>query len=172
MKKSGRLIRAGWVCLHAGVGLAGAAHAQGVVHHQEHAQSPYASSVVVPSGYTTFYMSGSGPTIADPTAPKGAVSSFGDTVVQTTSTLAGLKNKLTQLGLTFADVVQARVYLVGDPARGGKMDFAGMNGAWLKVFGVPDQPNKPARTTIQVAGLPVSGALVEIELVAVKRVGS
>ena len=126
----------------------------------------------MPSGYTTFHMSGSGPTIADPTAPGGAASSFGDTVVQTTSTLAGLKNKLAQPGSLFADVVQARAYPVGDPARGGRMEFAGTNGLWLKVFGIPDRPDKPARTTIQVAGLPVSGALVDIDLVAVKHVGS
>ena len=105
-----------------------------------------------------------------PAAPKGSVESQGNTVQQTTSTLAGLKDKLAKLGLTFGDVVQARVFLAADPTNGGKMDFAGMNGAWMKVFGTPDQPNKPARATVQVANLVRPGALVEIEFVAVKKI--
>jgi len=40
----------------------------------------------------------------------------------------------------------------------------------MKVFGTAAQPNKPARATVQVANLVVPGALVEIELVAVKKV--
>ena len=47
-----------------------------------------------------------------------------------------------------------------------------MNSAWLKVFGTPDQPNKPARATIQAANLVAPGALVEIEFVAAKKVKS
>jgi enamine deaminase RidA (YjgF/YER057c/UK114 family) len=144
--------------------------ADNVVHNQEAANSPFASSVVVPPGYATYYISGSGPTVADPNAPAGSVQRLGNTVTQTTSTLEGLRQRLAQMGLTFGDVVQGRVYLGADPYNGGKMDYAGMNGAWMKVFGTPDQPNKPARATVQVANLVVPGALVEIELVAVKKV--
>ena len=97
--------------------------------------------------------------------------SLGNTVTQTTTCLAGLKDKLAKLGLTFGDVVQARVFLAADPMNGGKMDFAGMNSAWQKVFGTPAQPHKPARATVQVANLVVPGALVEIEFVAVKKQG-
>ena len=82
-----------------------------VVHNQEAANSPFASSVVVPPGYATYYISGSGPTVADPNAPAGSVQRLGNTVTQTTSTLEGLRQRLAQLGLTFADVVQGRVYL-------------------------------------------------------------
>jgi enamine deaminase RidA (YjgF/YER057c/UK114 family) len=145
------------------------AMAAGVVHNQEDPNSPFASSVVVPPGYTTYYISGSGPLVVNPKAPKDSIASYGNTVQQTTSTLAGLKAQLAKLGLTFADVVQARVFLAADPANGGKMDFAGMNSAWKKVFGTPDQPNKPARATIQAANLVKLGALVEIEFVAVKK---
>ncbi len=35
----------------------------------------------------------------------------------------------------------------------GKLDFAGMNTAYAKFFGTPEQPNKPARSTFQVAAL-------------------
>jgi enamine deaminase RidA (YjgF/YER057c/UK114 family) len=161
---------AGAVAVFALCTFTGAAMAQDVMHNQENAASPFASSVAVPPGYTTYYISGSGPAVADPSAPKGTVESLGNTWTQTTSTLAGLKDKLTKLGLTFGDVVQARAFLAADPTNGGKMDYAGMNSAWMKVFGTPDQPNKPARATVQVANLVVPGALVEIELVAAKKI--
>ena len=68
------------------------------------------------------------------------------------------------MGLTFGDVVQAHVFLAGDPAKGGKMDFAGMNSSWFKEFGTAAQPNKPARAAFQVAALAGRDALVEIEI--------
>jgi enamine deaminase RidA (YjgF/YER057c/UK114 family) len=66
------------------------------------------------------------------------------------------------------DVVMMHVYLVGDPAIGGKLDFAGMNAAYSQFFGTRAQPNKPARSAVQVAALAVPGPLVEIEAIAVK----
>ena len=66
-----------------------------------------------------------------------------------------------------SDVVMMHVYLVADPAS-GKMDFAGMNAGFMQFFGTAAQPNKPARTTVQVAGLVGAGALVEIDAVAAK----
>ena len=131
------------------------ANAADVVHNQENAKSPIASSTMVPPGYSTFYISG--------TTGKGA-----DTAEQTAATLTGLKAQMAKLGLTFGDIVQAHVFLVADP-KTGKMDFAGMNGSWMKEFGTAEQPNKPARVTVQVAGLAGGDALVEIEFVAVKK---
>lgn len=128
-----------------------------------------AAAVTVPPGYTIYYISGAGPAVADPKAPAGSPERFGTTETQTESTLAKLKTSLGKLGLTFGDVVAAHVYLVGDPANGGNMDFAGMNKAWSKEFGTPAQPNKPARAAVQVAGLAMPGALVEIEFVAAKK---
>jgi enamine deaminase RidA (YjgF/YER057c/UK114 family) len=156
----------------AAFGFSGPATAQSVTHNQENARSPFASSVVVPPGYTTYYISGSGPTVTNPKAPKDSVQSFGDTATQTRTTLEGLKAKMARLGLTFGDVVQARVYLAADPMNGGEMNSAAMNGAWMKFFGTPAQPNKPARATIQAAKLVKPGALVEIEFVAVKKAGA
>ena len=74
-----------------------------------------------------------------------------------------------KLGLGFGDVVQAHVFMAPDPALNGAMDFAGMNKEWSKKFGTPEQPNKPARTTVKVAGLASPGGLVEIEFIAVKK---
>lgn len=135
---------------------AGHAADSAVLHRQENATSPFASSVYVPPGYGTYFVSG---------IPGRA----GDTAAQTKAVLDRLKAQLAALGLTFGDVVQAHVFLVGDPAKGGKMDFAGMNAAWFKEFGTAEQPNKPARATIQVSGLAEGAALVEIEMTAVKK---
>ncbi len=127
-----------------------------VMHNQENAKAPFASSVMVPTGYNTYYISGS--------AGKGA-----DTAAQTAATLESLKAQLAKLGLNFGDVVQAHVFLVGDPAKGGKMDFSGMNSSWFKEFGTAEQPNKPARAAFQVSALAGSDNLVEIEFIAVKK---
>ena len=120
-------------------------------------KSPIAQAVTVPEGYKTYYISGTpgGPT--------------GDTHAQTVSSLAKIKDTLTALGLTFGDVVKATVFMVGDPAKDGEIDFPAMNQAWSEQFGTPQQPNKPARSTVKVAGLAGKGALVEIEMVAVKK---
>jgi enamine deaminase RidA (YjgF/YER057c/UK114 family) len=143
--------------LAAGLFISGAVAADmTVMHSQENAKAPFASSVKVPAGYDTYYISGS--------AGKGA-----DTAAQTAATLDSLKAQLTKLGLTFGDVVQAHVFLVGDPAKGGKMDFAGMNSSWFKEFGTAGQPNKPARAAFQVAALAGPDNLVEIEFIAVKK---
>ncbi|HTI67093.1 MAG TPA: Rid family hydrolase, partial [Caulobacteraceae bacterium] len=72
-------------------------------------------------------------------------------------------------GLSFADVTMMNVYLVGDPAKEGKMDAAGMNEAYRLYFGTPAQPNKPARVTVQVAALGGPTTLVEISLQAARQ---
>jgi len=141
------------------------------VVHTGAATSPIASSVAVPPGYTTVYVSGMVPAVAHPEAEKGSIASFGTTEEQTESVLGKIEAELKAQGMTFKDVVQMRVYLAGDPAMGGKMDFAGMMKAYSRHFGTADQPNKPARATIQVAALAAPGFLVEIEVVAVKPAG-
>jgi enamine deaminase RidA (YjgF/YER057c/UK114 family) len=60
------------------------------------------------------------------------------------------------------------VFLGGDPAKGGRMDFAGILEAYSQHFGTKEQPNLPARSTVQVAGLVAPGMLVEIEVILAK----
>ena len=126
------------------------------------------AAVVVPPGYTTYYISGTPAGPKDPNAPAGSPGRWGDTTQQTDDSLTKLEATLKQLGLTFGDVVKATVFLVGDPAKGGQLDFPAMNAEWSKRFGTAAQPNKPARSTVQVT-LATPGALVEIELIAVKK---
>jgi enamine deaminase RidA (YjgF/YER057c/UK114 family) len=79
-----------------------------------------------------------------------------------------IQTLLKEQGLGMGDVVMMRVYMAADPAMGNKLDFAGMNAAYAKYFGTPDQPNKPARSTVQVAALVAAGACLEVEVQAAR----
>ena len=99
---------------------------------------------------------------------EGRTAVYGDTKSQTESVLKKIEAILKDQGLAMSDIVVMHVYLAGDPAAGNKMDFAGMNASFAQYFGTAAQPNKPARSTVQVAALVVPGALVEIDAVAVR----
>jgi enamine deaminase RidA (YjgF/YER057c/UK114 family) len=76
-----------------------------------------------------------------------------------------MEASLDNLGLSFGDVVKMTVFLVGDPELDGRMDFAGFMRAYSKHFGTEAQPNKPARSAIQVAALARPNVFIEIEVV-------
>ena len=140
--------------------------AQTNVRHIQDEDRPIATGVWVGD---TLYLSGQ---LAAPITPadaaKGTPAVYGDTEAQTQSTLTKIQAALKTEGLTMGDVVMMRVYLVGDPAKGGKLDFPGMMAAYTRFFGTKDQPNKPARSAMQVAALAAPWALVEIEVIAAK----
>ena len=48
------------------------------------------------------------------------------------------------------------------------MEFVGLMRAYSAAFGTATGGRLPARTTVQVAALPLPGALVEIEVVAAR----
>jgi enamine deaminase RidA (YjgF/YER057c/UK114 family) len=149
------------------------AHAAEVVRHPLGGGStfPIARAVAVPAGYETIWHSGFTPNPADPKAKEGTASYWGDTKTQATSAFARIKESLDSLGVGFGDVVKMTVFLVGDPARGGRMDFEGFMQAYSQHFGTKEQPNLPARSTVQVAALATPGMLVEIEVVLVRKPG-
>mgnify|MGYP001067281577 CR=1 FL=1 len=132
---------------------------------------PIASSVTVPAGSEIVFLSGMLADAADTKAPAGSIERFGDTATQTKSVLGKIQKELEALGLGMQDVVKMNVFLVGDPRRDNPMDFEGLMKGYLQFFGTETQANVPARTTVQVAGLPVPGALVEIEVVAARHGG-
>ncbi len=132
---------------------------------------PISAAVIVPPDYDTIYVSGNIPAVANPKAPKGSVERYGDTKTQTISVLQQIENTLKAQDLSMGDVVMMHVYMAGDPAKDGKMDFAGMMEGYKQFFGTPQQPNLPARSAMQVAGLAAPGALVEIEVIAVRKHG-
>lgn len=130
--------------------------------------SPIANSVEVPAGARLVYVSGTVPDVADPSGPEGSVQRYGDSATQTRSILRTIEQRLREHGLGLGDVVMMRVFLVAPPGQ-ERMDFAGMMTAYREFFGTAAQPNVPARSTMQVAGLAVPGWLVEIEVTAAAR---
>ncbi len=79
----------------------------------------------------------------------------GDITAQTEQCFKNLFNVLKAAGLTESDVVKANVFLTD------MGNFAAMNQVYATQFSAP----YPARSTVEVAGLPL-GARVEIELIA------
>lgn len=143
------------------------AHAGEIVRRQA-GDFPIASSVRVPPGAELLFLSGTLADVAKPDAPAGSVERLGDTETQAASVLGKLEQELAASGFTFGDVVKMNVFVVGDPAKGGRMDFEGLMKAYTRYVGIPTQGRLPARTTVQVAGLPLPGALVEIEVIAAR----
>ena len=82
----------------------------------------------------------------------------GGIVEQTTRVLENLKAVLAAAGVDFTHVVKTTVFLKS------MADFAAMNEIYATYF-APHGTVPPARSTVQVAGLP-KDALVEIECIA------
>ncbi len=137
-----------------------------VKHLQPNATSPIANGVWAGD---TLYLSGQ---LASPVTPadaaKGTAAVYGDTKTQAFSALTKIQALLKEQGLDMKDVVKMTVFLAGDPANGGKLDFAGLQASYTQFFGTKDQPNKPARSAVQVAAMVAPWALVEIEVIDVK----
>jgi len=138
------------------------------IKRRPHPDYPISSSVEVPGERTLVFLSGTVPDVADPDAAPGTIERLGDTATQAANVLGKLERELRALGMTMADVVKMNIFMVGDPRKGGVMDFDGLMAAYGRHFGTATQKNLPARTTVQVAGLPLRGALVEIELIAAR----
>ena len=116
----------------------------------------------------TLYVSGQLPSpnkAADRAAGTPAV--WGTATEQADSSFKKVQDLLKEQGLGMGDVVMMRVYMVA--GSDGKLDFAGMNAAYNKYFGTTEQPNKPARTTVQVAALVTQDALLEVEVQAARN---
>jgi enamine deaminase RidA (YjgF/YER057c/UK114 family) len=128
-------------------------------------ESPISASVELPRSSRLVYVSGTVPDPADPAAPPGSAQRYGDTATQTRSVLRKIQAQLALHNLSMRDVVMMRVFLVAPPGA-QRMDFAGMMAAYREFFGTQAQPMRPARSTMQVAGLVDPGWLVEIEVTA------
>ena len=151
------------------VALNAAAAAQEVIRHRTPGSNfPIAAAVEVPAGKTTVYVSGMVPRVTNEQAPRNSIASFGDTRTQTVSVLQAIEQALQRIDLALKDVVKMQVFLVADPAKENRMDFAGFMEGYTRFFGTPQQPNLPSRSVMAVAGLVNPGWLVEIEVTAVR----
>lgn len=116
-----------------------------------------------------FYLSGQLPSPSTPAdRAKGTPAVYGTTRAQAESAFNKIQALLKAQGLGMGDIVMMRVYMAADPAMDNTLDFAGMNDAYATFFGTADQPNKPARSTVQVAALVAAGALLEVEVQAAR----
>ena len=90
-----------------------------------------------------------------PLDPESGKMVVGDVAAQTHQVMRNLRAILESAGISFDDVVKTTVFLQD-------MDhFAQMNGVYGQFF----EGEPPARSTVQVSGLPL-GAMVEIEAIA------
>ncbi|MGE0621743.1 MAG: RidA family protein [Pseudomonadales bacterium] len=151
--------------LAAATAVAGLAHSGVTRHPLPGSDFPIAQAVEITPDTTIVYHSGMTPSPVNPEAERYSREFWGDTEAQTLSVFAKLEESLKAKGLGFKDVVKMQVYLVGVPELDGAMDFQGMMRAYTKYFGTEAQPNLPARSAFQVAGLAAPGMLVEIEVV-------
>jgi len=119
----------------------------------------YAKHIVIPPGYATIRLPG----IIPDALPSGEFG--GDTEAQAENVFGKIAASLKEAGAGEADVVAMTVYLAA-PTPGGNMDFDGMMRAYGRHYGSDAQPNRPVRSTVQVAGLVRPGILVEIEVTA------
>ena len=126
---------------------------------------PISRAVEVSADTTLIYHSGTVPRAANPDAKPGSREYYGDTETQALSVFGSMEESFKDLGVGFGDIIKMTVFLVGDPEMDGRMDFAGFMRAYTKYFGTEDQPNKPARSAVQIAGLVRPNMLIEIEFV-------
>ncbi|TYQ12444.1 UNVERIFIED_ORG: enamine deaminase RidA (YjgF/YER057c/UK114 family) [Zoogloea ramigera] len=149
--------------------LCGAAQAADIVRHKiPNSDFPIALAVTIPPTATIHFISGQVPAVVNKEAAGDSLAAFGDTKTQTETVLKKIKEILEGMKLQMSDVVKMQVFLVGDPAKGGKADTKGFMEGYTQYFGGA-QPNLPARAVVQVAGLSNPGWLVEIEVVAAKK---
>jgi enamine deaminase RidA (YjgF/YER057c/UK114 family) len=136
------------------------------VNHIQTKEAGIASAVWVGE---MLYVSGQLPSAITPAdRQKGTPAVYGNTQAQAENVFGKIQNLLKEQGLGMGDVVMMRVYMAADPSMDNKLDFAGMNTAYTKFFGTPEQPNKPARSTVQVAALVAAGAFLEVEVQAAR----
>jgi enamine deaminase RidA (YjgF/YER057c/UK114 family) len=134
----------------------------------ENSDFPILAAVTVRKDADTYFLSGALPPMINKDAPKGSVDAYGNMETQTTGALTLIKGTLARLGLGMGDVIKMTVFMAPDPTNDNKMNFAGLMAGYTKFFGTAEQPNKPARSAVMVAGLVAPGALVEIEVIAAK----
>jgi enamine deaminase RidA (YjgF/YER057c/UK114 family) len=125
-----------------------------------------ASGVAIPANHAVFWTSG---TVPSEVKKDGTTvyERYGDTYTQAVSCLRNIEKVLATQDLTFKDVVYLRVYLVPDPAKENRPDYAGWFKAYGEFFNNAENPVKTARSTVGVQSLVHPDWLIEIEAFAV-----
>lgn len=162
--------------------------------------NPAIATGVATGGEVAIYQSsGLGPTALNPAAPAGSPELYTDpaltqgtagvtvTEAQALVVLRNIKTNIEAAGLTLADVITMKCYLMKPPGA-ETADYAGWNRAYRQYYANIDLTSKevipvpmgtsapkaplvankarPARATMEVASLAVKGWLVEVEVTA------
>ena len=138
------------------MGAAALAGAQEITRYNE--GNYFYTSITIPPGAETMYLSGSGARSLDD-------GSWGDMKQQTVNTFSRFKQTLEEQGWSMSDIVQVRAFAV---AGEDGLDFAGFNEGYSEFFGTDENPNKPVRSFVEIKDLVVEGWLVEIEIRAAR----
>lgn len=117
------------------------------------------TTIKIPANAETLYLSGSG-------ASRNEDGTWGDMEAQTIDTFNSFKATLEAEGWSMSDIVQVRAFAVAGEY--GLLDFDGFNRGYRQFFGTEENPMKPVRSFVEIAGLVVPGWLVEIEIRAAK----
>jgi enamine deaminase RidA (YjgF/YER057c/UK114 family) len=167
---AGGLLLAGVLSCGAAAPSSGTVYAEDIVRTPLPDGNPFpiAAAVTVGAGLDTVYVSGALPSAINKDAPKGTPPAYGDMETQTVSVLTSIKGTLAKLGLGMGDIVKMTVFMAADPAYDNKLNFPALMAGYSQFFGTKEQPNKPARSAVQVAALVAPGALLEIEVIAAK----
>lgn len=140
--------------------------ADAVIRNGDAPGRPILTSVEIPASKNLVILSGQVPSPVNPEAPREQ-RTLGDMEAQTMSVLTKIEEHLKSLGMSMGDVVKAQAFLVADPVT-RKVDRDGFNKAFSRFFGTDKQPNKPARSAFEIAGLGSPTMFVEIEVIAVR----
>jgi len=119
--------------------------------NSDHAPKPVGPYSQAVRAGNTLYISGQ--VAIDPISNTIIKSNIED---ETTQIMKNIENILNEAGLMFDNVVRTKIYLTN------MNDFSAVN----NVYGSYFKSNPPARTTIEVSGLPL-GVNVEIDMIAV-----
>lgn len=131
---------------------------EGVIERKGEGRHFY-TTIKIPPGAETLYLSGSG-------ARQQADGTWGDMEQQTIDTFNRFRGTLEAEGWSLSDIVQVRAFAVAGEY--GLLDFDGFNRGYREFFGTEDNPMKPVRSFVEIAGLVVPGWLVEIEIRAAR----
>ncbi|WP_158736780.1 RidA family protein [Alteribacillus sp. YIM 98480] len=127
--------------------------------------SSISSSVAMPANQATLHYSGTVPPMIDEDGDN-MYERYGDTKQQAIGILEKFEEDLEGKGLSMEDVTYLRVYVTPDPNKDGEIDFQGWFDAYAEFFDTEENPVKPARSTVGVAGLVNEDWLIEIEAFA------
>jgi enamine deaminase RidA (YjgF/YER057c/UK114 family) len=139
-----------------------------VYHKMPTAEAAVSRAVEVPAGATMVYLTSVGPPATEGRRDATSPAAAGSTQQQTVRALEALSNLLQELGLTLADVVKIQVFLAGDPARGGRADYAAFVGGYAQFFDGAKNDKLPVRSVVTVAALPNPDWLVQLDVIAVR----